>query len=387
MKTISVNTPDGKVLDLTAPDGATADDIHQAVAGAIADYTKQQAAKQQTQSQQQPTSSPLATAVKAGISAAPGIGPAMSLSDQFAKLPPTAQKAIMTSIGAEAGLPAGAMASGAAAATMGGLTEAAQNPSTAVKTIAPIIKTALSSTPQSVSDTVANVSSPAAQDFLKRRAVEGATAAASGGMLKAIRGVTAEGPVTSTIENPSLVLKSTRDKILNELGMAKGAARVGEDAQEASRLRRMLAIGQVGKVKLAEEAVDKVSNNVPMSNTQLLAYEEALGKVQTKGGALSQDYAAARAAVRSQLKEQAPTLFAKKALARKVFLSEGDDKAPSLIAAVQHPITSTANFPGAQRVLGAATRIGSEALFPGFVSSADMLSSALQNLANARRGQ
>jgi len=231
---------------------------------------------------QKPTS-PLKAAVQQGIKATPGIGQAVGMSQEINKLPPEAQKALLVTGGAEIGLLGGPMASGAMAALAGGATEAAQNPATASKVISPILKTAINPTPQSVLETIQQVTTPEAKNFMKRRAVEAGTAAASGAALKAVRGVQAEGPFTAGMNKPGLVFKKTREKILEELGMAKNAARVGENAQEAGRLRRMLAIGQAGKVKLAEEAIEGLQKGSKMTNTQLLAYEEALGKVQSKG--------------------------------------------------------------------------------------------------------
>lgn len=331
-----------------------------------------------------PTISNASVIAKGAMNSVPGISPALDLTSHFAKLSPEAQKAALTAAGAEIGLPAGPVASGAVAATMGGLSEASNNPSTAAKVLSPIVKTALAPTAQSVQDTMNQITSPEAKDFMKRRAVEAGTAAASGAILKGVRGVETEGPISAGIENPKVVFGATRKKILEELGLAKNSAMRGENLAEGQRLMRMLR-SPAGQGKLADEAIKAVEDGTKLSNTQLLAYEEALGKVQTKGGTFSHVYKSTRDVIKSQLKEQAPTLAAKKAAARKVFQSEGAGETPSLITAITHPIASATHLPGAQRVMGAATRIGAETLMPGFVASSDLLSSTLQNLANKRR--
>lgn len=203
------------------------------------------------------------------------------------------------------------------------------------------------------------------KEFAKRRAEEFGTALIPAGLNAAASGVKAVGPVTAAMREPKLISGTVRQRIMAELGMAKEAARAGEDIAEASRLRRLLTIGQAGKVKLAEEAIEAVNSGKKLSNTQLLAYEEALGKTQTKGGTFAHDYDKARKAIRELLKKQAPTLDKFKGMARNVFVSEGQgEKAVSLIDAVQNPVSSAMNFPGAGRMLGAGIRGAAEAAQP-----------------------
>lgn len=359
------------------------------VDGAIkAGYSlKDIAARTNKPSPQPPTPpNPIMTAAKTALNGNPVTGLPAQGSEVMGKLPPEAQRGIMTAAGAEIGLPAGPVASGAASAAMGAMTEVAQNPKQAGQVLAPIIKTALSPTPENVLDTMKDITQPGTADFMKRRAVEFGTAAAGGALLKnGVRATAVDGPLSAGVNSPSLVFKTVRKRIMNELGDAKAAAMTGESLTEGQRLMRMLRTPG-GQGKLADEAIKAVENGSKLSNTQLLAYEEALGKTQTKGGTFTEIYQGARTAIRSQLKDQAPTLFKYKALARKVFQSQGQGEATtSLIKAIQNPVSSAATLPGAQRVIGAGIRAGSEALFPGFVGSADVLSSSLLNLARKRK--
>lgn len=341
--------------------------------------------KTKAESPAAPKGSPITDMAKQVVQATPGIGQAVGMSDALSKLPPEGQRAVTTAAGAELGLPMGALASGAVAATAGGLTEAAQNPKAAVKAVAPVTQAIMAPTAENVLNTITSLTTPKAKEFAKRRAIEFGTAAASGAALKALRGVTASGPISAGVENPALVSGGVRNRILNELGVAKGQAMSGENLVEGQRLMKMLR-SPAGQGRLADEAIKAVEEGKKLSNTQLLAYEEALGKVQTKGGTFSDVYQKGRNLIRAQLKEQAPTLFAKKAAARKVFQSMGKGEGNvSLVEAIRHPISSAVHFPGAQRLLGAGTRIGSEAIFPAFVSSANLLSSSLEKLGKSRK--
>lgn len=328
---------------------------------------------------------PVMSAIKTAINSNPVTGILDQGSAALAKLPPEAQRGTMAAAGAEIGLPAGPIASGIVSAGAGGLMEAAQNPRKAGEVMTPIIKTALAPTSENVLNTMKEITQPGSGDFMKRRGVEFGTAAAGGAVLKGMRGMKVEGPITAGMENPSLVFKTVRERILNELGDAKAQAMTGESLSEGQRLMKMLRTPG-GQGKLADEAIKAVEQQSKLSNTQLLAYEEALGKTQTKGGTFTEVYQGARNAIRSQLKEQAPTLFKYKALARKVFQSQGQgEAATSLIKAIQNPISSAATMPGVQRGIGAGVRTAAEGLFPGFVGSADVLSNSLMNLAKKRK--
>lgn len=353
---------------------------------------KEIAARTNKPTPQQPSTppNPILAAAKTAINGNPLTGIVSQGSDVLSKMPPEAQRGIMTAAGAEIGLPAGPMASGAVSSAMGAMTEAAQNPKKAAQVLVPVLKTAILPTPANVLDTMKDITQPGSADFAKRRAEEFGTAAAGGAMLKGIRGVNVEGPVTAGMNQPGLVFKSVRERILDELGAAKGAAMKGEDLAEGQRLMRLLRTPG-GQGRLADEAIKAVEDGTRLSNTQLLAYEEALGKTQTKGGTFTEIYQGARDQIRSQLKDQAPTLFKYKALARKVYQSLGQNEAASsLVNAVKNynPITSmipTGATSAAGRAMGAGVRTAAEGLFPGFVGSADVLTGALQDLANKRK--
>ncbi len=313
----------------------------------------------------------------------------MQGSAALAKLSPEAQRGVMTAAGAEIGLPAGPIASGTTAAAVGAMTEAAQNPKKAIGVMSPMVKTALAPTSENVLETMKQITQPGTGDFLKRRAAEFGTAAAGGALLKgAVRGAEVEGPISAGMNQPSLVFKSVRERILDELGLAKKAAMSDESISEGQRLMKMLRT-EGGRGKLADEAIKTVGEQGGLkgaSNTQLMAYDEALGKVKAKGGTFSHVYDSAQQQVRDALKAQAPTVSKYKALARKVYQAQGvGDAATSLLQAIKNPAGTAATMPGVQRLAGATLRGGAEALFPGFVGSADTLSNAIQNLANKRK--
>lgn len=314
--------------------------------------------------------------------------PVVGAVNQFMNAPEAVQQGIMTGGGAMAGeAVAGPVGAGAGAAIGGGMAETMQNPQTALKYIKPLMNQALSPTPANVMSTVKTAKDGKEEigEFAKRRGIEAATAAATSGVLKAGAKWAVgkpEGPFSAAFDSPSVVSKTVRGNILKELGAAKQAAKVGDDVAEASRLRRMLSIGQAGKVKLAEEAIENLQKGRPMSTTQLLAYKEALGKVGTKGGTFADDYIKGAKEIGRMLHEQAPNVAKHQALAHKVFLSMGEQGGKdSLIGAVKalgSPIqTLIEGAAGPMRLAGAASR--------GIVEGTLPTSQILATVMNRRR--
>jgi hypothetical protein len=134
--------------------------------------------------------------------------------------------------------------------------------------------------------------------------------ATMGGATNAAKGVKASGPFTAGLKDPSSVLPGSLSRAGDALGVAKTAARTGESAAEASRLRSLLLKGKQGVVKVAEEGKKAIEAGKDADVTQLLAYREGLGKAQAMGGGFANDYKKAFDKATELLKAKAPDLVA-----------------------------------------------------------------------------
>lgn len=120
-------------------------------------------------------------------------------------------------------------------------------------------------------------------------------------------GIKATGPFTAGLKQPSSALPGALGRAGDELGAAKRLARVTEDTAEASRLRKMLS-KEGGVAKVADEAIKVLERTQHAETTHLLAYREALGRMQAKGGVFADDYKQAFDKVTKLLAERSPEL-------------------------------------------------------------------------------
>lgn len=358
-------------------------------AGVPVEVVKKELSKRGVDLDQPPQQSMKDTVMDAIKNAAGGttIGGMVKTAQTINSLPAPVQRAAIGGAATAVGDLAGPPGAAAAAAGAGAMMDMAENPQKTAEVLAPLARTALSPTPANVASVgqMATSNQQGIEDFAKRRAIEAATAGGASALTKGFVGLAGKptGPISATFDNPSLASGGVRQQILTELGVSKDAAMAGDDLAEAARLRAMLGGGPAKNIKLAEEAIDAVKSGKDLTNTQLLAYEEALGKTQSRGGTFANVYKNARTAIREMLKEQAPTVAKYKTLARNVFLAQGEGEAPvtSLIDAIRNPATQAMKNPNIQRALGASTRVGLEAAPPLTASAV----AALESLTSRRR--
>jgi hypothetical protein len=381
MATIKIKTPDGKTISLNAPEGASPDIIKAKAQQAVEAYKTQSSGQQPSAKQ----GGGVGQAVNSLINTAlPGPG---ALINQVANLNPTARRVALTAGLGEMGQAASPLAAGAGAALGGTLADAADDPKAAVGVAGRLGKVAadVAVAPQNIMGDAANVASPSdAAEFAAKRAAEFASAAIPAGIAKGLSSVRAAGPFTAALNEPGLGIPGGPKRALEALGAAKTAARAGEDLGDASRLRKMLSTPG-GRIKLSEEAIAASKSGQEVSATQALAYREALGKVQDKGGTFAGDYRVARQYFSSELERLAPGLMKKMGSARKAFLALGRGNEPTgLIEAVANPVANVAKalaFPGARAAAGALTRASAEAAVPTATASL----AALESLRKARK--
>ena len=107
---------------------------------------------------------------------------------------------------------------------------------------------------------------------------------------------------------PSTALPGEFERANEALGQARTASRAIDDVKEASRLRKMLATSG-GKAKLAEEGKKAIEAGSDLTASQLEAYNQAMGEMQSKiGGSFANDYAQAIKQGREMLQWKAPEL-------------------------------------------------------------------------------
>lgn len=121
------------------------------------------------------------------------------------------------------------------------------------------------------------------------------------------KGIKARGPFTAGLKDPSTAIPGSFERAGQALNTARGAARAGESASEASRLRVMLQ-KPAGVTKVAEEAKAALEAGKELTVTQLLAYKDALGQMQARGGAFANDYKMALDLTKELIAKKAPDL-------------------------------------------------------------------------------
>lgn len=172
-----------------------------------------------------------------------------------------------------------------------------------------------------------------------------------------IENIKASGPFTAGLKNPGTVLPGSFNQAGTELGAAKTVARAGENASDASRLRVMLQ-KKDGVTKIAEEgkALMEAGKDVPVTN--LLAYKQALGEAQARGGTFANDYKIAFDKVNELLLKKAPDLSAKLERMATEFAAKGDAKSFPWFTFALNPTVgaakAAATLPIVKNVAGAA---------------------------------
>lgn len=184
------------------------------------------------------------------------------------------------------------------------------------------------------------------------------------------QGMKATNPFMAGVKEPSTALPGAFARAGEELGAAKNVARAGEDTKEAARLRMMLSKPE--KVAdLAEEALTALDNKKDLSPTQLMAYREALGQMQGRGGTFADDYAKGKKIASGLLQQKSPGVMPKMEKMSTNFVARDNPKKtfPWFTTALDPTVglMKSATLPGVQNALGAAT--SPVVRFPGQISS------------------
>jgi hypothetical protein len=178
-------------------------------------------------------------------------------------------------------------------------------------------------------------------------------------------GVKPSGPFTAGLAAPETALPGALKSAGQELGAAKIAARAGEDVGEAARLRNLLT-KPTGIATVAEEGLKAADKGFTASTpTQLMAYREALGQMQAKGGTFANDYKTAYDAATQALVQKAPELAgAIKKYAVNALASGGPSASIPWLTAAMNPAVgatklglSAALSGGAQNLAGAGLNV------------------------------
>lgn len=215
---------------------------------------------------------------------------------------------------------------------------------------------------------------------------------------EAFNNVKPTGPYTAALKEPEVALPGALNRAQMALGASKQAARVGEDAGEAARLRGMIDTPG-GVRKLANEAIKLVDGGAKaaedVSNTQLLAYREALGKMQAKGGTFANDYKQAFDKLSALLKEKAPDLAETMASTRLNYLAhEGPEfKIPFLEGSISPTVGALKGTYSAmrtapvRRIAGAAVNMATRAAVPTVQPTTQALMNAYDKYFNRKKGK
>jgi hypothetical protein len=172
------------------------------------------------------------------------------------------------------------------------------------------------------------------------------------------KGVGIEGktPFTAGMKKPSTAFPFLFEDAGKEYGSAKTLARKGEDTRETFRLMKMLR-SDGGSGRLADEArsVLKSGKDVPVTN--LLAYRDALGKMQSEGGVFADDYKVYKDMATEMLRKKSPDLVNKMENMALKYASEGKgNRIPWFTLALDPKVGAikSATMPGVQNMMGAA---------------------------------
>lgn len=193
------------------------------------------------------------------------------------------------------------------------------------------------------------------------------------------QGMKATSPFMAGVKDPGTALPGAFERAGQELGAAKTVARVGEDPREALRLRAMLS-KPAGIAKVAEEGLSAMKSGKDVSTTHLMAYREALGKMQQQGGTFANDYKAAKDVASQMLAKKAPGLMPKMEQMANNYVARDNPKKtfPWFTTALDPTVglAKATTLPGVQNALGAAA--SPIPRFPGQISS--LLNQALKKL-------
>lgn len=117
------------------------------------------------------------------------------------------------------------------------------------------------------------------------------------------------GPFTAGLSHPESAVPGALKESGKVVGETKDLARRLDDPAIAARLRRLLS-SPSGVSKVAEEGKAAVEAGKNSSVTELLAYRQALGAMQSKGGTFANDYKNAFDLATEQLAKKAPEVMA-----------------------------------------------------------------------------
>lgn len=170
------------------------------------------------------------------------------------------------------------------------------------------------------------------------------------------KNIKADTPFKAGLKDPSSILPGAFEKVGKEYGSAKSIARMGENVADTTRLRVLLS-KPAGVAKVAEEGKAMMESGKEVSVTRLLAYREALGKMQAEGGTFANDYAVAKDKATELLKQKAPDLVAKMEKMAIQYAAKGDGKTlPWFTLAVNPKVgaAKAATWAPASNAIGAA---------------------------------
>jgi hypothetical protein len=339
MSVIEISTPDGKTLELNAPDGATPEQIHQA-AMAAANHYKSQMGEQMGAAAPQPAPSP-----QAGIDS--------SVPNPSELLNQAAPSNLLKLAGV-ASVNAPGMV-GAAVNSIPGIGQLSQLPMLAAN---------IQKNPQQGKKALMRMAEVnAGAPVTAEERIPATAGKVAGNVLEMmaptekLSGIKATGPFTAGLKMPSTALPGSLEKAGAELGAAKVAARAGEDAGVAKQMRMMLQTPK-GTLKLAEDGKAQLEGKKDIPMTKLLAYKEALGKMQAEGGTFANDYAQASQLASQMIKEKAPELAAKLEQMATNFKALGDKKSFPWFTTAVNPkvgLAKLVTLPGIRNAAGAAS--------------------------------
>jgi len=181
-----------------------------------------------------------------------------------------------------------------------------------------------------------------------------------------LAGVKATGPFTAGLKSPSSAIPGKFEEVAKSYSEAKQLTRLGESASEANRLRKMLG-SDAGTRKLADEAIVALQRTQEAEPTHLLAYREALGKMQAKGGTFADDYAKFKDIASDLLKKKSPQLMSEMEKMATQYAAKGEDLSlPWLTFAINPKVGALKafNLPYAKNVAGAITSKVAEVVPP-----------------------
>ncbi len=365
MKTIEIQTPDGKTLELSAPDNASPDDIHGAVQQAVAHYSQSMGPKPGVADAAAQASDPM-TMIK---SAAPS--KVLSTAGVMAANAPGITSALVNSlpgIGTPSAIPQA-------------VANIAQNPSQMQQAASRAVQTAGGAEMTPDEQTQSNMGQ-----------VAGTAMEMSGPGLN--EGVKATGPFTAGLRAPETAATGAFEEAGQQLGKAKTAASGGGlDPAQTTQIKRFRdafarkSDAQVGK--LASEGMDAVEAGKDLTPMQIIGYRAAMGKAQSNGGPFANEFAKGVKVLDAQLAQKAPQLAdAMKKMALQFAAKDGEEfKLPALTLAVDHGVGLAKTAINASKTAGVRNLAGAAvgAATPALPALTDIMNQAYDKVFNRKK--